>query len=48
MRGWIASIREIWPIFERRGYSKDTAALIYFTRIPDGPETVDEGDEDDL
>lgn len=38
--------RDIWPVFERRGYSKEVAATIYFTRIPEGAETVDEDDDE--
>lgn len=39
--------REIWPVFEARGYEKGTAAVIYFTRLPEGAETVDD-DEDEF
>ncbi len=35
----------IWPVFQRRGYSKDTAASIYFRSLPYTP-ILDEGDED--
>lgn len=33
--------QEIWPAFESRGYSRETAALIYFTRLPDSADTID-------
>jgi hypothetical protein len=39
--------REVWPVFERRGYSKETAALIYFTRIPDAPPTLDDEEDEE-
>lgn len=39
--------REIWPVFQKRGYSKGCAATIYFTRLPENAETVDEDDTDD-
>lgn len=38
--------RYIWPVFANRGYKRDTAALIYFTRIPFSPDVVDEEDDD--
>lgn len=38
---------EVFPVFEARGYTRDTAALIYFTRFPDAPDTADEEDDDD-
>lgn len=38
--------RHIWPVFRNRGYSKDTAALIYFTKLP-GSADVEDEDEDD-
>jgi hypothetical protein len=38
--------RDVWPIFERRGYSRDTAALIYFTKYPDTAETIDDDEEE--
>ena len=37
---------EIWPVFEKRGYQRATAAVIYFTRLPDNATTVDEEDDE--
>jgi hypothetical protein len=45
LRGLISSSAR-YGQFERRGYSRDTAALIYFTKYPDTADTVDE-DEDE-
>lgn len=40
--------REILPAFTARGYSKEAAAVIYFTRLPAGASVIDEdADEDD-
>lgn len=38
---------EIWPAFERRGYTREVAAVIYFTRLPDSAPTVDEDEADE-
>lgn len=38
--------RDIWPVFKARGYSKEVAATIYFTRLPESAPTIDE-DEDE-
>lgn len=37
--------RHIWPVFEVRGYTRDAAAIVYFTRIPAGAATVEDDDE---
>ncbi len=37
--------QHIWPVFQRRGFSKDAAATIYFTRIPDAADITDEDEE---
>jgi predicted phage-related endonuclease len=43
---WLDRFEDVvWPVFERRGYSKETAATIYFRIYPHAP--VVDGDDAD-
>lgn len=37
--------QHVLPVFERRGYSKEAAALMYFRSLPYTP-VVDDGDDE--
>jgi hypothetical protein len=37
----------IWPVFDRRGYSRDTAATIYFRSLPHAPFAEDGEEENE-
>jgi hypothetical protein len=38
--------RHVWPVFWRRGYAKDTAAMIYFRSLPYAPFEGEVEDDD--